>query len=99
MSKFDFMGFGFDAGRAEMLVVSAKKHKKEEVLEIFEREYGDRVENGKLRQPIDKDIEEVSCAFRFGVSPEWPDGCYTFVGNKERGAFPVYVIEFRTLRV
>lgn len=107
MSKFDFMGFGYDGGRDEMFVAHANKYTKEQTLELCKKEYQHRFEETachrlpgekKLRVPTTDDVISTYCAFRFGVSSEWPDGCYTFVGKNEPGAFLVYVIYFDNLK-
>ncbi len=101
MSRFDFMGFGYDGGRDEMFVAHAKKYTPEQTVELCTREYAHRFSQQwgtKLREPTVNDVIESHCAFRFGVSSEWPDGCYTFVGQNEPGSFPVYVIDFKGLK-
>ncbi|MCI8857505.1 MAG: hypothetical protein HFH26_13320 [Clostridiaceae bacterium] len=106
MSKFDFMGFGYDGGSAEMFVAHAKKHSTAETIELCVQEFEYLFQDHKsisgqkikgLRKPAIADVQDAHCAFRFGVSPEWPDGCYTFVDEKAYGAFPVHVIDFARL--
>lgn len=99
MSKFDFMSFGSGAGYDDMFVVSARKHTVQQVVEIFKREYDYKIKRGDYREPVPADVQNACCAFRFGVSMEWPDGCYTFVSRGERGAFPVHVICFEKLKL
>lgn len=96
MSKFDYMAFGYDCSSADMFVANAKKYTAEQTLEKCINEYSYKFEGVRRRPKID-DVKESHCAFRFGVSAERADGCYTFVGEKDRGAFPVYVIVFETL--
>lgn len=106
MSRFDYMGFGYDGGSNDMFVANAKKYSVAETLELCKREYdylfqdhttayGREVKG--LRKPTIADVKDAHCAFRFGVSSEWPDGCYTFVEPKASGAFPVWVIDFSEL--
>lgn len=106
MSKFEFMGFGYDGGHDEMFVANAKKYSAAETVELCMREFDylfqdHRTDYGRevngLRKPNIADVQDAHCAFRFGVSPEWPDGCYTFVDESEHGAFPVRVIDFSKL--
>lgn len=107
MSNFDFMGFGHDGGHDEMFVAHAKKYSAAETVELCKREfdylfqdyreaYGRKVKG--LRKPTTADVQDAHCAFRIGISPEWPDGCYTFVGPEEAGAFPVRVIDYSRLK-
>lgn len=107
MSAFDFMGFGYDGGHDEMFVAHAKKYSAEETVEICKREFdylfqdhrgahGRKIEG--LREPTQADVQDAHCAFRMGVMPEFPSGCYTIVGPQERGAFPVRVIDFSRLK-
>lgn len=103
MSKFDFLGFGYDAGPDEMFVAHAGKYSAEETIALCKSEYSQKfygVEGrnyDRLREPTIADVQDAHCAFRFGVSPEWPDGCYALVGPAENGAFPVHVIDFGKL--
>lgn len=98
MSKFDYMGFGYDGGSDDMFVAHAKKYSAAEAVEICKQENDYLIEERELREPTIADVQEAYCAFRFGVSEEWPDGCYTFVGKGEPGAFPVWVIDYGKLR-
>lgn len=106
MSGFDFMGFGYDGGSDEMFVAHAKKHSAAETVELCMCEFDYLFQDHKtaygrevkgLRKPTIADVKGAYCAFRFGISSEWPNGCYTFVEEKERGAFPVWVIDFSGL--
>lgn len=107
MSKFDFMGFGYDGGNDEAFVAHAEKYSVAQTVELCKREFDYKFQNRSicgrgipaLREPTAEDVQDAHCAFRFGISPEWPDGCYTFVGAKESGAFPVHVIDFSKLKV
>lgn len=107
MSKFDFMAFGYSAGDSDMFVAHAKKYTPKETVALCKREYEYKFRNhtfwigrpvAALREPTVDDVLEAHCAFRFGVSGEWPDGCYTLVGDNETGSFPVYVIDFDRLK-
>lgn len=103
MSKFDFMGFGYDGGNDKMFVANANKYTAEQTVELCKTEYSYKFHGAegrnydRLREPTIEDVQGAHCAFRLGVSPEWPDGCYTFVGSEESGAFPVRVIDFSRL--
>lgn len=106
MSCFDFMGFGYDGGNDEMFVAHAKKYSVTETVELCKREFDYLFQDHKtaygrevkgLRKPTIADVQNAHCAFRFGISAEWPDGCYTFVGAEENGAFPVRVIDLSKL--
>jgi len=108
MTRFDYMGFGRDCGSDDMFVVHAGKYTPEQAVSICKSEYEHLFkETGeyrlpwqrRLREPIIDDVLTAGCAFRFGVSPEWPDGCYTLVGINKRGAFPVHVIDFDRLKL
>jgi len=98
MSKFDFMAFSYDAGPDEMFVAHAGKYSTEETVELCKRECEYSLQRRKLREPTVNDVFDAWCGYRYGVSSEWPHGCYTFVGEKEIGAFPVHVIEFNQLK-
>lgn len=98
MSKFDFMGFGYDGGSDDMFVAHAKKHSAAETVELCKREYDYLFKSGELREPTLADVQDAHCAFRFGVMEEWKEGCYTLVGEGEPGAFPVWVIDYGKLR-
>ncbi len=97
MSKFDYGAFGYSACASDMFVAHAGKYSREETLGLCVEEYSHRF-NEDLRKPTILDVEMLYCAFRFGVSPEWPDGCYTLFGKYQRGAFPVHVIDFAKLK-
>ncbi len=105
MSKFDFMAFGYSAGGSDMFVTHAKKYTAEETVALCKTEYDCKFTGHRqygcdispLRDPTIADIHLAYCAFRFGVSPEWPDGCYTFVNECATGSFPVNVIIFSEL--
>lgn len=106
VSKFDFMAFGYSAGCNDMFVANARKYTAEQTVEICKREYDYLFTRhkdawGREREPLRKpevfDVQDARCAFRFG-NPEWPDGCYTLVGDGEDGAFPVHVIDFELLK-
>jgi len=103
MAKFDYMAFGYSPGDSDMFVANAKMYSTEETVELCKSEYdykflGKRALHPDFRKPTPDDVQDAYCAFRFGLSPEWPDGCYTLVGEGERGAFPVHVIDFERLR-
>lgn len=107
MSKFDFMAFGYSAGDDDIFVAHAEKHTLEETVDLCKREYEHKFLKhtnayGRpvqaLRLPAVEDVQKAHCVFRLGVSPEWPDGCYTLTGEKETGAFPVWVIDFERLK-
>ena len=105
MSRFDHMAFGYSAGSSDIFVAHANKYTAEQVVKMclteyeykFKGTYGHGRCARALREPNVYDVQDGFCAFRFG-NPEYPDGCYTFVGENERGAFPVYVIDFDTLK-
>lgn len=108
MSKFDYMGFSYAGGRDDAFVVHAKKYTQEQAINLCKREYGRffcktnkhrKPWEKKFREPTINDINKASCAFRFGASVEYPEGCYTFVDDNANGAFPVYVILFSRLEV
>ncbi|MPN47036.1 hypothetical protein SDC9_194636 [bioreactor metagenome] len=100
-TKFDFMAFGYSAGDTDIFVAHAAKYTPQDAVDLFIREYGHRfVPNGynpQLRKPTVSDVQEARSAYRFGY-PEWPDGCYTLVGDGEAGSFPVWIIDFEKLR-
>lgn len=106
MSDFKFMSFGYDAGDHDMFVAHAKKYTATETVDLCKREFEYLFRNrriaGKevkaLREPTIHDVCNDYCAFRFGMYG-WPGGCYTFVSNKERGSFPVWVIDFSVLKL
>ena len=106
MEKFDFMGFGIEGRYDEMFVACASKYTPAETIDLCMREFEYKFKPltwcGRtipaLRAPSVDDVQSAYCAFRFGVSPEWPDGCYTLVGKGETGAFPVWVIDFTRLK-
>ncbi len=106
MGKFDFMGFGIEGSYDEMFVACARKYTPGETVNLcmreFEYKFKPLIWCGRtipaLRAPSVDDVQSEYCAFRFGVSPEWPDGCYTLVGKGETGAFPVWVIDFERLK-
>lgn len=105
-TAFDFMTFGVSAGDNDMFVANASKYTPNETIELCKKEYDylftrHTTAYGRLcdplRPPIVNDVQQCGCAFCFG-NPEWPDGCYTLVGEGERGAFTVWVIDFDGLR-
>lgn len=108
MSKFDFMAFGYSAGSDNCAFVAhAKKYTAAETVELCKREYEYKFRDHTLwagrpvkalREPTVDDVEQMFCVFRFGVSPEWPEGCYTLTDRDETGAFPVWMIAFDRLR-
>ncbi len=92
MSKFDYMEF--TGGSSGEFVAHAKKFTKEEVITLAIAEVG--IEESVT---ID-DVYERWCRYYIRV-PDWcgydgdsSSGCYTYCGKDERGAFPVWVIEF-----
>lgn len=108
MSKFDFMNFG-DGYNDMEFVVHAKKFTKEEAINLCLAENGWRFEKGRcnptpLRKPT---INDIGCAFVrwFVRAPESCDyddegrGCYTYTSPDDRGAFPVWIIQFKALEV
>lgn len=108
MGKFDFMGFGYDSGHDDMFVAHAEKYTADEAVEHCKLEYAHLFCEAdtyrlpwqkRLREPTIDDVQDVGCAFRLGVSSEWPEGCYTLVGIGEVGSFPVHVIDFARLKI
>lgn len=104
MSSFDFMWFGYDGD--EMFVAHAKKYSAAETVELCMQEFEYLFQDHKIayeweakgmRRPTVADVHGAHCAFRFGVSSEFPNGCYTIVEDGERGSFPVWVIDFSEL--
>lgn len=87
MSIFDYMIF--TGGKFDEFVVNAKKYSEEEALELFKSEVDLNIE----------DKYERWCKYYVKV-PDWcgydgDEGCYTYCSKGERGAFPVWVIEFK----
>ena len=104
MSKFDFMGFGYGGGGDEAFAANAKKFTPNETIALCKQEYEHRFGEcvpikRRLREPTVEDVQRLWCAHRFNVSPEWPEGCYTFVKEGTQGSFPVWVVEFCKLEV
>ena len=91
MSKFDYMEF--TGSSSNEFVVHAKKYTKEEALELAVEEMG----LGAIE--LDEVIERY-CRYYVrvpdfcGYDGDSNGGCYTYCGKGERGAFPVWVIEF-----
>lgn len=107
MSSFDFAGFS-DGGNFPVFVAHARKYTTEDTVRLCKIEYEHLFEiNDRHRQeweqrfqePTIDDVQKKACAFRFGVSDEWPNGCYTLVSDGEGGSFPVYVIDFDRLKL
>lgn len=102
MSKFDYMNFV--GGEDTEFVAHAKKFTKEETINhcLSENDWKFEGEDA-LRLPTVDDIIERQV--KYFVNP--PDycasdadgGCYTFCEPNARGSFPVWVIEFKGLRV
>ena len=100
MNSFDFMGFGYDGGPDDMLVVNANKYSAQETVNICKEEYEHLFNprfGGTYKEPTIENVKNNYCAYRMGVSDIWPAGCYTLVEKPERGAFPVHVIYFSEL--
>ena len=95
--KFDFDNFGIDCSGREYFVASAKKYSKKETLLLWETE-GRFVDDDRYRKPTIADVFDDYIAYRLNASKEWEDGCYIFVGEKEVGATPVWVIEYAKLK-
>ena len=90
-------------GDSDMFVANAKTHSAMETAELCKSEYdykfrSDEKRGPNYREPTPDDVMGAHCAFRFGLSSERPDGCYVLVGEGERGAFPIHVIDFEKLR-
>lgn len=101
MIKFDYAGFRYSYCD-EMIVVNAQKYTPKQAIEIFlqEYEYLFGLEfHEKFRTPLVSDVKCAYCAYRMGVSDDYPNGCYTLVNKDSRGAFPVHVIYFSDLIV
>lgn len=96
MSQFDSMCFSGGYGFGQF-VVNAKKHTKEEVLELYKAE-GDYPDRVGFRKPTLEDIHESFVAYRFTDSPEFEGAFYTFVEEGSRGSFPVWVIDYDELK-
>jgi len=99
-ADFDFMGFGYDGGSDEMLVVNANKYSAQETVNICKKEYEHLFNprfGGTYKEPTIENVKSNYCAYRMGVSDIWPTGCYTLVDKPGRGAFPVHVIYFGKL--
>ena len=90
MSKFDYMQF--TGGLFDKFVVHAKKYTKEQAIELA-------VEEMALEEtPAPDEVYERWVRYYVRVH-EWcgydgdrNDGCYTYCGKEERGAFPVWVL-------
>lgn len=102
MSKFDYMNF--EGGADTEFVVHAKKFSKEEAIQlcIAENDWKFEGENA-LKLPIIEDIKERQVKY-FINKPDYcgfdtDGGCYTYCEINSRGSFPVWVIEFKELRV
>ena len=101
MNNFDYMGFSYGGfGPDVMFVVNAKKFSKENVLTLCKTEYEHLFSpkfGGMYKEPTLNNIKEKWCAYRMGVSEDWPMGSYTLVRPNSNGSFPVYVIDFDEL--
>ena len=102
MSKFDFMNF--EGGEDREFVVHAKKFSKEEAVKhcMAENDWLFEGENA-LRLPTVDDIKQRQVKY-FINRPDYcgfdtEGGCYTFCNSDSKGSFPVWVIEFKNLRV
>lgn len=99
MRMFDHMTFGRTAGCDDMFVADAQRYTKLEAVEICKSNYSylfSPESKRALRYPTVDDVQDCGCAFRFG-NYAYPDGCYMLVGDDEKGAFPVHVIDFERL--
>ena len=106
MSKFDYMNFygGYDI----KFVVHAKKHSKQEAIELCLVENDDRFKHKYAglrlcRIPRIEDVEEWSVRY-FVKAPEATchdreGGIYSFCKPGKRGSFPVWVISMDRLRI
>ena len=99
MSKFDYMNF--EGGKGTEFVAHAKKFTKEKTIEHCLAENDWRFEEG-LRKPTIADVKERQVKW-FVNAPDYcgfesDGGCYTFCEETAKGSFPVYVIEFDTLK-
>lgn len=87
-TKFDFMAFGYSRGDADMFVAQAEKYTPQDTVDLLIREHEHRFlpnsYHPRLRKPTVADVQKARSAFRFGMC-EWPDGCYTLVGDGEVG--------------
>lgn len=107
MSKYDYGNFS-DGGRDIEFVVHAKKFTKEDAVRLCIQEndhkFMEEYCNGKLhREPTTEDVIELTVRW-YPVVPGFCGfdrnrGCYTYCDKGERGSFPVWVIEFKKLRV
>lgn len=102
MSKFDYMNF--EGGEDTEFVAHAKKFTKEEAINhcIVENAWEFEGED-TLRMPTVEDIKERQVKY-FINKPDYcgldtDDGCYTYCEANAKGSFPVWVIEFKELRV
>ena len=97
MSNFTYMEFGYDAGSFDQLVFHANKYSKQDCVDIFNEEYAykglkctlDDIKGGGFVKYYIRPTQHMSLDFDGGV--------YGFVDKKERGAFPVWVIELGEL--
>jgi len=90
MSKFDYMEF--TGGTAKEFVVHANKYTKEEALALAVTEMElESVESIEAVERYCRYYVRVPdfCGYDGGSN----NGCYTYCGKGERGAFPVWVIE------
>lgn len=107
MSKFNYMTFGISAGDRDSFVAHAGKYTAEDTVRLCVAECEDLFMRERdcfnhprkpLRIPTVDDVQPARCAFRHGLSSEFPEGAYTIVGDGAVGSFPVHVIDFDRLR-
>jgi len=101
MSKFDYMNFTDGCWDIEF-VVHAKKFSKRETIDLFMIENKNLFSEG-YRKPTLEDVRGRAVRY-YPVAPEGCDfdgdrGCYSYCKSGEKGSFPVWVIEFETLKV
>lgn len=100
MSKFDYMSFS--GGRDTEFVAHSKKYSMEETIVLCLGENDWRFESGGLREPTVEDIEERTVRYYVRVPEncgyDVEGGCYSFCNKGDRGSFPVWTIDFSSLR-
>lgn len=90
MANFDFMEF--TGGRCREFVAHAQKYSKEEAIQIM------RDETGCNEEADPESVQNRWCRY-YVRAPDFCDfdgdgGCYTYCDEGERGAFPVWVVEY-----
>lgn len=99
MSKFDYMNFTDGSWNVEF-VAHAKKFSRIGTLNLFMIENEHLFSEG-YRKPTIQDIRERTVRWH-PIAPEDCDlegGCYSYCNRRERGSFPVWVIEFDGLKI